>query len=231
MLRDLLEPGSLSRRSRHPWWRASGGSGPRQSTRRSCLRLAQRGYVGVSIDYRLAPASQFPTAVQDVKSAVRFLRANAAKYSVDPERIAALGDSAGATLALLLGLTPGAREFEGGGPNRTKCFRPRLLRGSLPARWPIWQHLAPQWRGDKDFAPSWFLGESFDNTRRVYAGEPGRLGCAPQAAPVLAIHGTKDSVVPLEQSQRLVEQLKGVGASAEHGDRWRRPQELDGATR
>ncbi len=186
-------------------------SGDRASYTPLILRLAQRGYVAVSIDYRLAPASQFPAAVQDVKSAVKFLRANAAKYSVDPERIAALGDSAGATLALLLGLTPGAREFEGGGPNRDVSARVSCVVAFSPLA--DLAHLAPGSVETKTL--SWFLGGSFENTRAEYMLASPVDWATPQAAPVLAIHGTKDSVVPLEQSQRLVEQLNRVGASAE----------------
>src|SRR6185369_550671 len=88
-------------------------------------KLAARGYVAAAIDYRVAPRAQFPAALQDVKAAVRFLRANVQKFSLDADRIAILGEGAGGTLALLAGLTPGVAEFEGGAnrdqSNRVSC--------------------------------------------------------------------------------------------------------------
>ncbi len=61
-------------------------------------KLAQNGYVAVTVTYRLAPKYQFPAAVYDVKAAVRWLRANAAEYRIDPDRIGAFGGSAGGHL-------------------------------------------------------------------------------------------------------------------------------------
>src|SRR5207248_8367679 len=72
-----------------------------------------RGYVAVTITYRLAPKYQIPAPVQDCKAAVRWLRANADKYHIDPRRIAALGDSAGGHLAQFLGVTGDIRDFDG----------------------------------------------------------------------------------------------------------------------
>ena len=65
----------------------------------TCEKLAQHGYVAVTIEYRLAPKYPFPAAVEDCKAAVRWLRANAEKYHIDPKRIGATGASAGGTLA------------------------------------------------------------------------------------------------------------------------------------
>src|SRR4030095_9891570 len=70
-----------------------------------------------TVSYRLAPAHRFPAAVHDVKAAVRWLRANAERLGIDPARIGATGDSAGAHLALMLGVTAGVKELEGDGGN------------------------------------------------------------------------------------------------------------------
>src|SRR5258708_30961184 len=98
-------------------------AGARQSYLPLCIKLAQRGYVAATVSYRLAPKSQFPAPVHDVKAAVRWLRANAAKFVIDPERIGVTGGSAGGHLALFLGLTPGVAEFEGYGPNLDQSSR------------------------------------------------------------------------------------------------------------
>src|SRR5581483_11615346 len=92
-------------------------AGSRQGYDGLCLRLAQRGYVAVTASYRLAPQFQFPAAVHDVKAAVRWLRANAKKYHIDPERIGVTGGSAGGHLAQFLGVTGGVSPFEGDAGN------------------------------------------------------------------------------------------------------------------
>src|SRR5215471_6148437 len=98
-------------------------AGDRSSYGDLIVRLAGHGYVAATIDYRLAPAAQFPSALQDVKAAVRFLRLNASKYAIDPDRIGVMGDSAGAGLALLLAFTPEVPEFDNNGPNRDVSTR------------------------------------------------------------------------------------------------------------
>jgi acetyl esterase/lipase len=65
--------------------------------------LARRGFVAVSPDYRLAPAHRFPAQIEDCKAAVRWLRANADKYNLDPDHFGAWGGSAGGHLVALLG--------------------------------------------------------------------------------------------------------------------------------
>jgi acetyl esterase/lipase len=69
-------------------------AGNRESYLPLCIRLAQRGYVAATVSYRLSPRDQFPAPVHDVKTAVRFLRANAARFGIDPERIGVTGGSA-----------------------------------------------------------------------------------------------------------------------------------------
>ena len=80
--------------------------------------LASQGYVAVSIDYRLSTEALYPAAVYDVKSGIRWTRANAKKFNIDTSRIAVLGCSAGGQLAALTGTTNGRDKFEGKGANR-----------------------------------------------------------------------------------------------------------------
>ena len=92
------------------------GGGDRQSMSNWIRLLAREGFVTATIEYRLASATApFPAQLQDCKAAVRFLRSNAAKYQIDPQRIGAMGCSAGGHLASMLGLTDGIAEFEGDG--------------------------------------------------------------------------------------------------------------------
>ncbi len=81
-------------------------------------RLAKQGFVTAIIAYRLSTTSKYPAALNDCKSAVRYLRAHAAELHLDPERIGVMGGSAGGHLSGLLAMTSGKPEFEGDGPNK-----------------------------------------------------------------------------------------------------------------
>lgn len=76
-------------------------------------RLAARGYVTVCVEYQLSLEAKYPAAVFNIKSAIRWMRANADKYGIDPDKIAISGGSAGGQLALLVGLTNGVESKEG----------------------------------------------------------------------------------------------------------------------
>ena len=76
-------------------------------------QIAAKGYVTAAVEHRLSPEALYPAAVYDIKAAVRFLRANAKKYNIDPKRIAIGGSSAGGQLASLVGVSAGVEKFEG----------------------------------------------------------------------------------------------------------------------
>jgi len=81
-------------------------------------RLATHGFVTALVAYRLSGEAKYPAALYDCKSAVRYLRANAAKFKIDPDRIGVMGGSAGGHLSGLLAMTSGLPEFEGDGPDK-----------------------------------------------------------------------------------------------------------------
>ncbi len=177
-----------------------------------CLKLAQRGFVAVTVSYRLAPKYQFPCAVYDVKAAVRWLRGNAAKYKVDPERIGALGDSAGAHLALFLGVTAGVKQFEGEGGHPDLSSRVSCVVSIY---------------GPSDFTKSYgksvdaaqvlplFLGGNLEQARRRHILSSPLYWVTPEAAPTLCIHGTQDLYVAHEQAEWMVDRLKASEVEAE----------------
>ena len=78
------------------------------------IEIAKAGYVVASIEYRTIPDGVFPQSVEDVKAAIRFLKANADEYGIDKERIAIMGDSAGGYLVAMAGATNGTRDFDKG---------------------------------------------------------------------------------------------------------------------
>ncbi|MES2696204.1 MAG: SMP-30/gluconolactonase/LRE family protein [Verrucomicrobiota bacterium] len=94
--------------------------GDRGSQAQLAQALAARGFVTVTISYRLSGEAIFPAAIQDSKAAVRWLRANAATYGIDPAAIGATGLSAGGHLAALLATSGGLKELEGTGGNATQ---------------------------------------------------------------------------------------------------------------
>jgi acetyl esterase/lipase len=80
-------------------------------------RIAAHGYVAPTISYRLAPKHRFPAQIEDVKAAVRYLRANAKQLNIDPDRMGAMGVSAGGHLSMLLGVMDSHDGLEGEGGN------------------------------------------------------------------------------------------------------------------
>lgn len=187
-------------------------AGSKESYLALAVKLAERGYVAATANYRLSPRNQFPAAVEDAKAAVRFLRANAAKYDLDASHIGALGASAGGHLALMLGLTAGVAEFEGSGPNRDQSSAVQCV---------VDQY------GPTDFTQSYsksvdaaevlpkFLGGDLDHQRPIHMRASPVNWVTPNAAPTLAIHGTADTYVAYEQSLWLIERMIAAGVPAE----------------
>ena len=191
------------------------GGGFRAGTRESfnglCLQLAERGYVAVTVSYRLAPKYQFPAAVYDVKAAVRWMRANAEKYQIDPDRIGTTGGSAGGHLAQFLGVTSGVKKFEGDGGNAeysssVKCvvnfYGPSDFTKSYDASVDA-----------KDVLPL-FLGGNLEQERHRHIESSPLYWVTPEAAPTLFVHGTKDAYVAHEQAGWIVERMKAADVEA-----------------
>lgn len=81
------------------------------------IRMAERGFATATVSYRLSPEARYPAAIHDVKSALRWVRAHAGEYGIDPARIAVAGGSAGGQIASLVGVTNGIARFDpDGGP-------------------------------------------------------------------------------------------------------------------
>src|SRR5262249_3002293 len=192
------------------------GGGFRAGTRDSydglCKSLAARGYVAEPVTYRLARKYPFPAAVYDVKAAVRWLRANAAKYHVDPDRIGVTGGSAGGHLAQFLGVTGGVKEFEGDGGNAEQSSRVACV---------------VNFYGPSDFTKSYgksvdaaevlplFLGGNLEKERHKHIVASPLYWVAPNAAPTLCVDGTEDKYVAHEQAVWLIDKLKTADVEAE----------------
>ena len=186
-------------------------AGDRKGWNDRCRRLAERGFVAVTIDYRLAPKYQFPAAVEDCKAAVRWLRLNAGRYQIDPNRIGAVGDSAGGHLAQYLGVTGDVHDFDGdqnpGPSSRVSCvvnfYGPSDLTRSYGRS------------VDAHEVLPLFLGGDADHERKRHVFASPLYWVTPRAAPTLLIHGTEDKYVNHEQAQWIHERLKAAQVDVE----------------
>lgn len=187
-------------------------AGKRESYDALCVKLAERGYVAATMTYRLAPKFQFPAAVHDTKAAVRFLRANAATYKLNPDKLGVTGGSAGGHLAQFLGVTANVPQFEGTGGHPEQSSRVTCVVNVY---------------GPSDFTksygksvdahevlPLWF-GGNLDTHRALHIQASPLYWVTPNAAPTLCIHGTEDKYVAHEQAVWLVDKLKAATVEAD----------------
>ena len=187
-------------------------SGNRDSYLPMAIRLAENGYVAAAVSYRLTPMFQFPLPLYDVKAAIRFLRAHAGQYEIDPEHMAAIGASAGATWAQFLAITRNMLQFEGTGANREQsssvdCAISYYGRSDMRRAYEGSRNAA-------DALPPLLGGDRMHALDAHYRGSPLNW-INPDSAPILAIHGTRDQNVPFEQSVWLVERMRSMGVEAE----------------
>ncbi len=190
------------------------------------LGILPRGYVVASINYRLSSEALFPAQIFDCKAAIRFLRAHAREFDIDPARIGVWGDSAGGQLSSLLGTTNGRAEYEG-------------TEGNLGVSSNV--QAVCDWFGPSDFlqasdvravsagaAKLLFGGQvSAHTATAMFASPAEQVGHAP-LVPFLIMHGEVDPLVPVHQSQILFQNLKQAGASVRfvivpkggHGNGW-----------
>src|SRR5262245_36024190 len=161
-------------------------AGNRERWDKLCQQLAERGYVAATVTYRLAPKFQFPAAVHDVKAAVRWLRANADKYQIDPKRIGAVGDSAGGHLAQYLGVTGDVPQLEGNGGNSNQSSRVTCVVNYYGP-----SDLTKSYGKSVDAAvvlPMWLGGDDTKEHHRHILASP-LYWVTPSAAPTLLLQG------------------------------------------
>jgi acetyl esterase/lipase len=158
--------------------------------------MTAQGYLVVSINYRLYPAARYPAMIQDVKCAVRALRAHASEYNLDPNRIAAIGASAGGHLAALLGTSDQSAGLDVG-EYLDQSSRVQAVVAMAPVT---------------DLTRK-FPNADIELMRQVGFGEDNIVEASPithvteDDPPFLLIHGARDEVVPVEQSQLMYDRL------------------------
>ncbi len=193
--------------------------GDRGIHRREMLEAAKRGYVAVTIEYRLTQPDKtgkakypFPAQIEDCKCAVRWLRANAEKYHVDPNRIGASGGSAGGHLSLLVGVAGAEKKFEGTGGNPDASSKVQAV---------------VNYYGPTDLARMYNYEKRVDQLLKTLIGgtpqeRPDQYKAASpltyvgkDTCPILSIHGTLDKLVPVDQAVEFDAAMKKAGATSE----------------
>jgi acetyl esterase/lipase len=164
--------------------------------------LRSAGFLVVSVNYRLAPEYVFPAMIGDVKCAVRYLRAHALEYNLDPDRIGVWGGSAGGHLAALLGTADESAGFDVGQYLDQSSRVQAVVDMFGPA------DLTVQFEG------------GINNARRVFGDFDPALASpvtyvSPDDPPFLLLHGEADRLVPIEQSQILLAALQTANVPAE----------------
>jgi acetyl esterase/lipase len=167
----------------------------------AAMGLCWQGYAVVSIGYRLSGDAPFPAQIEDCKAAVRFLRAHAAHFNIDPNRIGASGDSAGGHLSAMLGTTGDVRTFDKGEYLEYSSRVQAVTDVFGPTNLAFYGTSQP---GD---TLSNFIGGTIqDNPAKVQAANP--ITYINAGDPPFAIfHGDSDPIVPLRHSEALRDAL------------------------
>lgn len=175
-----------------------------------CPLMAAHGFVAATVSYRLSRFVPFPAQLHDVKAAIRFLRAHADQYGIDPDRIGVWGDSAGGHLASLLGTTADVPELEGKCGWREQSSRVNaVVARCAPSDFATYRVPADDWRSP--FFSMLFGGPIEEHEELARLASPlAHLKAG--LPPFLLVHGTEDETVPYQQATTLATGLKNHGA-------------------
>lgn len=166
--------------------------------------MTAQGYAVISLNYRLYPAARFPQMIEDVKCAIRSLRAHAQEFHLDAAHIAALGVSAGGHLVSLLGTSDQSAGWDVG-EYLDQSSRVQAVIALAPATDLTQQFLSPETQVQ--------LLEGF-GTANVLTASP-ITHVTPNDPPFLLIHGDRDPLLPFQQSQAMYEKLIAAGVPAQ----------------
>ena len=171
------------------------------------IQFAKRGYVAATVQYRLVPTARFPSQVEDVKCAVRYLRANADKYMIDKDRFGAIGFSAGAHLSMLLGTMDKQDGLEGEGGHADQPSKVQA----------VVAFFGPTDLAQTDFPAavggmiSGLIGHSLDEQPEAFKAASPITYVNQGDAPTLIYQGTKDRLVPYAQAILMADAMTRHG--------------------
>ena len=214
LLLDIFEPaGGNSGKARPAVILVHGGgwtSFDKSTMRNLAQFLARHGFVGIPVDYRLFhdDASRWPAQLDDVQRAVRWIRANAATYNVDPDHIGAYGHSSGGQLALLLGMED-TRDNSDAALAKYSSKVQAVVDASGTTDFT--KHVNDD---SAKFLAS-FFGADFAQDPKVWRDASPISHVSKTNAPILLIHGTRDDMVPIAESEALNDALTKAGANVQ----------------
>lgn len=173
--------------------------------------LSRGGFIFISINYRLSPKYQFPAHIQDVQCAIRHLRADASRYNLDPQRIGAIGGSAGGHLVSLLGLADENEGWDIGAYQETYADQSSRIQAVTNMFAPAdLVKMAKDAR--RDFGMQVFRANGADDP--LLTTYSPVTYATPDDPPFLILQGLEDETVPPEQSQILYDRLITAGIPA-----------------
>jgi acetyl esterase/lipase len=202
------------------WVHGGGWLGGSKGENPGAALTAGGEYASASVEYRFSDKAVFPAQIQDCQAAVRFLRANAAKYNIDPDHIGVWGGSAGGHLVALLGTAGGADAFPKIGENQSQSDRVQAVVDIFgPADFAA---VKRQVAADKAVKNIFNFEDMSSPYAKLFGAVPGeRPELEKSASPVtfvskddppfLIIHGTADTLVPYAQSTEFAAALKRAG--------------------
>jgi acetyl esterase/lipase len=174
--------------------------------------LTGHGYAMASIAYRFSDVAKFPAQVHDCKGAIRWLRANADKHGFDATRIGVSGASAGGHLAALLGTSGDVKELEGDvGGNLDHSSRVQAVVDYCgPTDFELFAQTADWINRPNSLVANLLGGVVAEQTQQARAASPAHH-VGEGDAPLFAIHGDRDPLVPVTQAVRLHERYQAAG--------------------
>jgi acetyl esterase/lipase len=181
------------------------------------LEGLNHGYAVVSVNYRLSPEAKFPAQIFDVKAAVRWIRANANQYKLNPDKIAAWGGSAGGHLSALLGTSADVSSLEDlqlGNPEQSSRLQAVVDWFGPTDFLKMDEQLKeskvknPQVHAVKDSPESELIGKNIENAPELVRAANPETYITSDDPPFLIQHGLTDNLVPYQQSVNLAEKLE-----------------------
>ncbi|MBS1691586.1 MAG: alpha/beta hydrolase [Actinobacteria bacterium] len=173
--------------------------------------LAQQGWVCLSIDYRVAPHHRWPSHITDVKTAIAWARANVDKFGGDRDFVAIAGCSAGGHLSALAGLTGGDAAMQADLPDGSDTSVDAVV--GIYGRYD-WEDRSTAERARfVDFLERVVVGRRITRHPEIFQQASPIARVHPGAPPFLVVHGSADTVIPVQQARAFVERLRATSAA------------------
>ncbi|GGW79660.1 alpha/beta hydrolase [Alteromonas halophila] len=180
-------------------------SGSKDTKNQQLRNFSKRGYVAASAMYRLAPKHKFPSQIEDIQLAIRFLKANAVRYHLDPDKIIVAGSSAGGYLAVMAGVTGNSDAFSDHGLFSSQNSVVRAVIAQSP---PIADFTLPTYQNS--LAVQRLADPATTDIQKTLVNMTPATYLDPNDPPFFLSHGSKDPLVPVQMSREFVEELNSI---------------------